>query len=83
MTCLHPDILVLDEAIGAGDAHFIEKATRRAQKLYARANIIVIASHDPSILRRLCNRAAWIDEGHIVRTGGVDEIIEAYTKATV
>jgi len=83
VTCLHPDILVLDEAIGAGDAHFIEKATQRAQKLYARANIIVIASHDPSILRRLCNRAAWIDEGHIVRTGSVDEIVEAYTNATV
>ena len=68
VTCLNPDILILDEAIGAGDAHFIEKATKRAQELYARANVIVMASHDQDIIRRLWQtrprvaglRAAWL-----------------------
>ena len=83
VTCLHPDILVLDEAIGAGDAHFIEKATRRAQKLYERANIIIMASHDPSILERLCNKALWVDHGHIKQTGGVAEVLKAYNEATI
>jgi ABC-type polysaccharide/polyol phosphate transport system ATPase subunit len=83
VTCLHPDILVLDEAIGAGDAHFIEKATLRATKLYERANIIVIASHDPTILKRLCNRAVWLDQGRVLRDGSVTEILDEYTRATV
>jgi len=83
ITCLQPDILVLDEAIGAGDAHFIDKATQRTQRLYMRANIVVIASHDPSILKRVCTRAVWIDDGRIVRSGTVDETIDAYLKATV
>jgi ABC-type polysaccharide/polyol phosphate transport system ATPase subunit len=83
VTCIKPDILVLDEAIGAGDAHFIDKATRRAQKLYERANIIVMASHDPKILENLCNKALWIDGGRIVMEGGVAEIIAAYLQATV
>ena len=83
VTCLHPDILVLDEAIGAGDAHFIEKATQRAQKLYDRANIIVMASHDVDILDRLCNRALWIDSGTIIMEGKVKEVAEAYLTATV
>lgn len=83
VTCLQPDILVLDEAIGAGDAHFIEKATSRAQKFYERANIIIMASHDPGLLERLCNRALWIDYGRIVQEGPVKDVIAAYLKATV
>jgi ABC-type polysaccharide/polyol phosphate transport system ATPase subunit len=82
-TCVHPDILVLDEAIGAGDAHFIEKATQRVRKLYDRANIIVMASHDPAILQQLCNKAIWMEKGQIVKAGGVNEVIDAYITATV
>jgi ABC-type polysaccharide/polyol phosphate transport system ATPase subunit len=81
VTCLQPDILVLDEAIGAGDAHFIDKATRRTQKLYERARIIVMASHDPNLLRRLCNKAVWLDQGRLVKTGGIEEVIQAYAAA--
>ena len=74
---------MLDEAIGAGDAHFIDKATKRAQKLYERANVIIMASHDPNILLNLCNKAIWIDAGAIVMEGGVGETLDAYHKATV
>jgi ABC-type polysaccharide/polyol phosphate transport system ATPase subunit len=81
VTCINPDILILDEAIGAGDAHFLEKATKRAQELYERANIIVMASHDQNIIRHLCNKVAWLDQGHFVKIGPVDEVLEAYAKA--
>jgi ABC-2 type transport system ATP-binding protein/lipopolysaccharide transport system ATP-binding protein len=83
ITCLQPDILVLDEGIGAGDAHFIEKAAHRIESLYMRANILVIASHDPSILKRLCNKVAWIDRGRILQMGAVDATIDAYLESTV
>lgn len=78
ITCIHPDILVLDEALGAGDAHFIEKTTLRVQKFYERARIIVMASHDAALIKQLCNKAVWMDKGCIVRSGGIDEILEAY-----
>lgn len=81
VTCIHPDILVLDEAIGASDKHFIDKAKARAQTLYDRANIIVMASHSPGILQSLCNKAIWLDHGTIMKTGTVDEVLEAYNKA--
>ena len=80
---LKPDILLLDEAIGAGDAHFIDKATKRAKELYERANIIIMASHDPVILQHLCNKALWIDQGQIRKAGPVSEVVDAYIKATV
>jgi ABC-type polysaccharide/polyol phosphate transport system ATPase subunit len=80
VTCLNPDILILDEAIGAGDAHFLDKAARRAQQLYARANIIVMASHDANIVRHLCNKAAWIDQGRLIKVGPVEDVLEAYAR---
>ena len=78
VTCVHPDILVLDEALGAGDAHFIEKTTQRVHQFYERARIMIMASHDPSILKRLCNRGVWLDKGVVVKTGGIDEVLDAY-----
>ncbi len=80
-TCLQPEILVLDEAIGAGDAHFLQKAAERARKLYERARIIVMASHDHALLQKLCNKAVWIDRGKVVKTGASAEVIAAYAEA--
>ncbi len=78
VTCVKPDILLLDEAIGATDAHFIEKTTRRAQQLYDRASIIVMASHSAEILHNLCNKALWLDHGSIMKYGSVTEVMDAY-----
>jgi ABC-type polysaccharide/polyol phosphate transport system ATPase subunit len=82
VTCVKPDILLLDEAIGATDAHFIEKTTRRAQQLYDRASIIVMASHSTEILTNLCNKALWIEHGSVVKFGGVGEVLGAYMDTT-
>ena len=79
-TCLTPDILLLDEAIGAGDAHFVEKASKRAQKLYDRSSIMVIASHAPEIITSLCNKVMWLDHGRVMMIGPVNEVMSAYMK---
>lgn len=82
VTCVQPEILLLDEAIGAGDAHFIEKTTQRAERLYQRASIIVMASHSAKILNSLCNKAIWLEQGTIMRSGGVQEVLDAYLDKT-
>ena len=48
-----------------------------------RANIIIMASHDPSILERLCNKAIWVDHGRIVQAGSVEDVLRDYHAATV
>lgn len=78
LTCIEPDVLVLDEAIGAGDLHFVTKATERANRLYDRANILVIASHSMSMIENMCNRAILLDRGEIIYDGDVDQIVDAY-----
>ena len=78
-TSVQPEILILDEMISAGDQRFAEKATQRLNRLTDAASILVVASHAPETLRRLCNKAALLREGHLVEIGPVDHILERYT----
>jgi ABC-type polysaccharide/polyol phosphate transport system ATPase subunit len=77
-TCIEPEILLLDEAIGAGDKHFIEKASSRAKALYEKAEILVLASHASDVIREFCNKVLWMHKGKIVMMGAVNDILHAY-----
>jgi len=78
-TCFVPEILLLDEWIGAGDAHFVEKAERRMQEVVAQSSIVVIASHSNDLIRRFCNKALYIEAGRVKAEGSVDDVLAAYT----
>lgn len=73
-----PDVLVIDEIIGAGDAAFIQKATQRMRDLCDRAGAIVLASHSHDILRDICTTGVWMDAGRVRAYGPLDEVIAAY-----
>lgn len=77
-TSFHPEILLLDEWIGAGDANFIEKANKRVSEMVSNTNIMVIASHSMDIIRKWCNKAIWLEHGKVVSYGGVDEVADQY-----
>jgi ABC-2 type transport system ATP-binding protein/lipopolysaccharide transport system ATP-binding protein len=77
-TCIDPEILLLDEGIGAGDAAFLEKASHRLDAFVARAGILVLASHSEKLVRQLCTKAILLDRGGIVATGSVDDVLERY-----
>lgn len=80
-TCIDPSILLLDEAIGAGDKHFIEKASARAKALYDRADVLVLASHSSDVIREFCNKALWLHQGKMVMMGEVEEVLGAYEQS--
>jgi ABC-type polysaccharide/polyol phosphate transport system ATPase subunit len=77
-TALRPDILIMDEMIGAGDFHFRERAQKRLDAMLQEVKILVIASHDAAVIRTFCNRAIWLDAGRIVFSGAVEEVLAAY-----
>jgi ABC-2 type transport system ATP-binding protein/lipopolysaccharide transport system ATP-binding protein len=77
-TAVTPEILIMDELIGAGDAAFFSKATARLNRMIGSTRILVIASHDDQMLRRLCDKAALMDEGRLRMIGPVDEVLDAY-----
>jgi len=72
-TLIPGDILLLDEIIGAGDAGFMVKAQARITDLINKANIMVLASHDFSSVRKLCSRALVLNHGILVFDGNVEE----------
>lgn len=64
-TTLEPEILLMDEWIGAGDPKFQEKARQRMNDLAEKAGIIVLASHNHDLLRRTCNKILHLEGGHV------------------
>lgn len=77
-TALEPDILIIDEMFGAGDAAFIKKAEKRMTELITRSNILVFASHAQALVQRFCDKAIWLDDGHIRQIGPTAEVGAAY-----
>jgi ABC-type polysaccharide/polyol phosphate transport system ATPase subunit len=82
-TAVQPDIVVMDEMIGAGDQSFIHKAQRRISDLLQCARILVLASHSQSIIRSFCNKVLWLDQGQVKMLGLVDDVLSAYEEAVV
>ncbi len=77
-TCFDPEILLMDEWIGLGDAHFLEKAKGRMERFVGRSSILVIASHSEALIERHCNKAVLLDRGEVTAIGPVDEVLNAY-----
>jgi ABC-type polysaccharide/polyol phosphate transport system ATPase subunit len=77
-TCIDPDILLLDEGLGTGDARFAVRAEDRLKNLVDRSSILVLASHSDFMVKTMCNRGALLEKGHVVMIGQIDEVIEAY-----
>jgi ABC-2 type transport system ATP-binding protein/lipopolysaccharide transport system ATP-binding protein len=77
-TAQNPDILLIDEGIGAGDAHFQEKARARVQRFVSRARILLLASHSKELCRSMCSKALVLSKGECVFFGGFDEGFDVY-----
>src|SRR5436190_4954 len=65
VTSIDPEILLLDEGIGAVDAAFMSRARERLNDLVKRSGLLVFASHSDEFLVDLCNTGIWMDEGQI------------------
>jgi ABC-type polysaccharide/polyol phosphate transport system ATPase subunit len=77
-TSIDPDILLLDEGLAAGDARFAARAEDRMHALIQRTRVLVLASHSEAMIKGMCNRAALMEKGHILKLGPIDEILEEY-----
>jgi ABC-type polysaccharide/polyol phosphate transport system ATPase subunit len=77
-TALDPDVLLMDEAIGTGDARFAERATMRMKEFLGRSSIIVLASHVTALVKSICNKAALMSAGRLLAIGPLDEILDMY-----
>ena len=77
-TEVEPDILLIDESLGVGDAAFVDKAKARITSLLDRSHVVVIVSHDMKALRETCTRGVWLKKGRVIADGPIDETIDRY-----
>jgi ABC-type polysaccharide/polyol phosphate transport system ATPase subunit len=73
-----PDVLLIDEGIGAGDARFQAKAEKRINDFVSRAKIMLLATHSAQLARALCSKALLLSNGRLAFSGSLEETLERY-----
>ena len=77
---MDPDILLIDEAMSAGDAKFRKKAAERMKNLASNAGTMLLVSHALGTVKDMCSEAIWLHKGQLIQRGHPDDIVAAYTK---
>ena len=77
-TAIKPDILIVDEVLGAGDAYFTIKSNERLRRLTSSGCTVLLVTHSMSHVIQLCSRAVWINDGGIVKDGEPRQVVAAY-----
>lgn len=81
-TALDPDILIIDEVLGAGDAYFAQKCAARIERLTGSGCTMLLVSHNLGQVAMLCDRAIWLEAGTIQADGPALEVISRYKEFT-
>lgn len=82
-TMTDPQILLIDEVFATGDAHFVEKSSRRILDLVERSKAVLIVSHNMEQIEKLCSRVVVLHKGKLVNDGKPSEMIDFYTRELV
>ncbi|ACO75777.1 ABC transporter related [Laribacter hongkongensis HLHK9] len=77
-TAIRPDILIVDEVLGAGDAYFVAKSKSRVERLVASGCTMLLVSHSMQQVLELCDEAIWLDKGAIRMRGESFTVVKAY-----
>ncbi|MHC9540244.1 MAG: ABC transporter ATP-binding protein [Vulcanimicrobiota bacterium] len=80
-TAINPDILIIDEVLGAGDAYFASKCLERMKEITFNGATVILVSHSMGAVAQFSNRAIWIDRGCILADGRPMDVINTYQKS--
>ena len=77
-TSIEPEILLIDEVFGAGDAEFMSRARSKMISLLDKSSIVVLATHSDELIHEFCNKALLLNNGQVQYFGAVDEALKIY-----
>ena len=77
---MNPDILLIDEALSAGDATFKQKAANKMTSLMEHASTMCLVSHALGSIRELCSHTLWLNKGQLMMHDETPKVIEQYNK---
>lgn len=82
-TAFEPDVLLMDEWLLAGDASFMQRASKRTSSFVSRARILVLATHALGVVEEFCDKVLYLSGGRIVAFGPTKEVLDLYRRDTV
>ena len=77
-TIVDADILIIDEILSVGDYQFQNKCKKRIREMMDRNTTVLFVSHSIEQVKEICNKAIWIDRGHVRMIGEAEEVCDAY-----
>jgi lipopolysaccharide transport system ATP-binding protein len=77
-TAIQPEILIVDEVLGAGDAYFSAKSADRMKKLTQSGCTLLLVSHSTQQILQFCDKAIWLECGEVIMEGKAIDLIKAY-----
>jgi len=77
---LEPELLLIDEVLAVGDEHFQKKCMKKMGEFHSQGITMVFVSHNLDAVEKICDRAALLDSGYLVRVGRTSEVIAEYLK---
>jgi ABC-type polysaccharide/polyol phosphate transport system ATPase subunit len=77
---IDPDVLLLDEVLAVGDAVFRAKAGSIVDRFRSEHKTVIVANHSIGLIRKVCNKAVWLDEGTIRMQGDAATVTAAYAE---
>lgn len=77
-TCVRPNVLIIDEALSVGDAHFQHKSFRRIRQFKEEGTTLLLVSHDRSAIQSICDRALLLNHGRIEMDGSPAAVFDKY-----
>jgi ABC-2 type transport system ATP-binding protein len=74
------EVLLIDEVLSVGDADFQSKSRARMEELISHGSAVILVSHDMSAVRKLAQKAIWLENGVVKMSGPTEQVVSAYEK---
>jgi len=78
---VEPDVFIIDEALAAGDAYFVQKCLRKIREICLSGATVLFVSHSENLVAELCDRAIWLEGGRIIADGAAEPVAKAYIQS--
>lgn len=80
-TLVEPEVLIVDEILSVGDAHFQKKSGDRMKQLINGGTTVLMVSHSNNQIREICSRVIWLEHGKVIMDGDSETVCSEYEKA--
>lgn len=78
---IDPEILIVDEVLSVGDENFQRKSRQRMVELMTGGSTVLFVSHNIEQVKEICNKAVWLEHGHVIMTGDSQTVCNAYAES--